>query len=59
MRVGIAGIGARAVVRLAALIAGGVDHAVEPRTPELIVRETTAAADNRKQPACREQGQTS
>jgi LacI family transcriptional regulator len=59
MRVGIAGIGARAVVRLAALIAGGVDHAVEPRTPELIVRETTVAAENRKQPACREQGQTS
>ena len=56
MRVDIAGIGARAVVRLAALIAGEVDHAVEPRTPELIVRETTGAADHRKKPACREQG---
>jgi LacI family transcriptional regulator len=59
MRVGIAGIGARAVVRLAALIAGGVDHAVEPRTPELIVRETTGATTDTKQPACREQGQQS
>ena len=54
MRVGIAGIGARAVVRLTALIAGGLDHAVEPRTPELIVRETTGPTINTEQPAGRE-----
>jgi LacI family transcriptional regulator len=59
MRVGIAGIGARAVARLAALIAGGVDQAVEPRIPELIVRESTGEIINKEKPACREQGYTS
>lgn len=56
MRVDIAGIGARAVVRLATLIEGGTDHAVEPRIPELVVRESTATANHKKQPVRREQG---
>lgn len=42
MRADIAAVGARAVARLAALIAGENDGGIELRTPELVVRETTA-----------------
>ena len=38
----IAGFGARAVTRLAAVIAGGDDDATEHRAPILIVRDTTS-----------------
>lgn len=41
IRVGIAEAGARAVVRLAALIAGSEDHNVEEMVPKLVVREST------------------
>ena len=42
MRTGIAGVGARAIARLAAVIAGETDEAVEHAAPELVPRETTA-----------------
>lgn len=41
MRVDIAGIGARAIARLTALIAGGDDHSLEISMPELVPRATT------------------
>ena len=41
MRVDIAGVGARAVARLADLIDGEGDTAIEVQTPELIIRDTT------------------
>ena len=44
LKVGIAGIGARAIARLAGAIAGEDDLRVEIAAPELIVRETTAPA---------------
>jgi DNA-binding LacI/PurR family transcriptional regulator len=44
MRTDIAGLGQRAVTRLSAMIAGDADCAVELRVPELVVRDTTAAA---------------
>lgn len=46
MRTDIADVGARAVARLAGLIAGGDDRAQELRTPELVVRETTTPRGN-------------
>ena len=45
MRTGIAGVGARAIARLAGAIAGDTGDAVEVSTPELVTRETTARAD--------------
>lgn len=44
MRVGIADAGARAVERLAAIIAGETDHSVEAMVPRLIVRDSTGRA---------------
>ncbi|WP_315762805.1 LacI family DNA-binding transcriptional regulator [Sphingomonas sp. Y38-1Y] len=43
IRVGIADAGARAVVRLAALIDGGEDHFVEAMVPRLVVRASAGA----------------
>ncbi len=40
MRVDIAGMGARAVARLAEMIGGSTDDAVEALRPQLVVRET-------------------
>ncbi|MFA6125193.1 MAG: LacI family DNA-binding transcriptional regulator [Sphingomonas sp.] len=41
MRVDIAGIGARAIARLADAIAGTPDHRLELSVPELMIRDTT------------------
>lgn len=57
LRVGIADAGARAIVRLAALIDGQTDHAVEEMVPKLVIRESTAAARDTHGP--REEGQGS
>jgi LacI family transcriptional regulator len=48
IRGGIAGVGARAIARLAAAIAGDADNTVELSVPELVVRETTAATDQQQ-----------
>ncbi|WP_374943354.1 LacI family DNA-binding transcriptional regulator [Sphingomonas sp.] len=50
MRTGIAGIGARAIARLAGAIAGDTDHAIEQAMPELVPRETTAHAGSTTSP---------
>ncbi|PCD02319.1 LacI family transcriptional regulator [Sphingomonas spermidinifaciens] len=43
LRVGIAEAGARAIVRLAALVDGAADHFVEEMVPALVPRDSTAA----------------
>ena len=44
MRVDIAAIGERALERLAAMLAGTPDHAIEWRAPSLVVRQTSPPA---------------
>ena len=48
LRIGIAEVGARAIVRLADLIDGVEDHSVEEMVPRLVVRESTAESRNVK-----------
>ncbi len=48
IRAGIAGVGARAIARLAAAIAGDGDDTVELSIPELVPRETTALTDRQQ-----------
>ncbi len=50
MRVGIADIGARAVARLAGVIAGIDDRLIEACQPQLIIRETTTGPGKRAEP---------